>query len=71
MVDLDPIPLADDDRTWTGATPPRPAPEVQARSSRPQAAGPRRPLIAVGFLFTVSLAHGLAIWQGMGGARDS
>src|SRR6516164_6396857 len=68
MVDLDPIPLADDDRTSTRAPAQRSVPGGQSRPSpnlTPR--GRQRPLLAWGFLVLLAAAHGLAIWLGMGG----
>ena len=71
MDDLDPIPLADDERNWAGAIPRGPARQRAAgatsTASAQPAAGTRRPFMALVFLLLLSTAHGLAIWHGMGG----
>src|SRR3954453_8197643 len=67
MVDLEPIPLADDQATPSAAEA-NPALPVRARqhrasSSRKSATG----FLAIVCLLVLCLAHGLAIWWGLGG----
>jgi hypothetical protein len=68
MVDLEPIPLADDDRTSTRAPLQRSTPGGQSIPSANLTPRRRqRQLLAWGFLLLLAVAHGLAIWRGMGG----
>ena len=71
MVDLDPIPLADvDDKAGTSPAPPSSSPTVLPWRPPPQRTpGTRSPFLAITLIAVISLTHGLAIWQGMGG-RD-
>lgn len=68
MVELDPIPLADDDGTPArGVAPELTSQQRRRRPSREAVDRPRAPLLSLGFLLVISLAHGFAIWRGMGG----
>ncbi len=73
MVDLDPIPFADEatitQRGKTIAT--VPGRSAQARMQQRPDGGPRWPLLAFVLLTAFGIAHGLAIWRGIGGARGS
>ncbi len=69
MVDLDPIPFADEEpgpgtrqsvTRSIGAT-------AQARTQPRPVHGPRWPLLAILSLVALGIAHGFAIWKGMGG----
>jgi len=69
MVDLDPIPFADEETgTEVGRTVAasvgRPA---RTRTPMRSSGRPRWPLLAILLLTVLGIAHGLAIWRGMGG----
>ena len=65
MGDFDPIPLVEDVAEDAGVAT---APAGLTTWARPRlAARPRRPLAAVVILVSLGLAHGLAIWWGLGG----
>ncbi|MGC1717876.1 MAG: hypothetical protein WA746_02710, partial [Isosphaeraceae bacterium] len=71
MVDLDPIPFADEETATevgrtVAASVGRPA-RTRTRTPMRSSGRPRWPLLAILLLTVLGIAHGLAIWRGMGG----
>jgi hypothetical protein len=68
MVDLDPIPVADDDEAGAGTAQAAPGLTEQTGRVRFGSAGrSRKPILAKLLLFVVGISHGLATWWGLGG----
>jgi len=69
MVDLDPIPFADEAAgAGVGKADAAPGGRTGRIRTRSRSTGrPRQPLLAILMVAALGIAHGLAIWWGLGG----